>query len=121
MFQLQNEGSYDTIEHVLKQSLSQSLSPSTDHQFNLWSVDGETDCRDSLLNANLWSVDGEIQNGGRYSGQIACLHFLYDSNNTKLSIHKVSCFYDTLNNLATNRSTSRAVKGHQTPALFKLS
>ena len=31
---------------------------------NLWSVDGESDCSDSLLtnsmqNANLWSVDGE--------------------------------------------------------------
>ena len=47
----------------------------------------------------------KIQNGGRYSSQITCLHFLYDSNNKKLSIHKISCFYDNLNNLATNRST----------------
>ena len=47
----------------------------------------------------------KIQNGGRYSSQIMCLHFLYDSNNKKLSIHKMSCFYDNLNNLATNRST----------------
>ena len=48
----------------------------------------------------------KIQNGGRYSSQITCLHFLYDSNNTKLSIHKISCFYDNLNNIATNRSTT---------------
>ena len=48
----------------------------------------------------------KIQNGGRYSSQITCLHFLYDSNNTKLLIHKISCFYDNLNNLATNRSTN---------------
>ena len=48
----------------------------------------------------------KIQNGGRYSSQITCLHFLYDSNNKKLSIHKISCFYDNLNNLATNRSTT---------------
>ena len=47
----------------------------------------------------------KIQNGGRYSSQITCLHFLYDSNNKKLSIHKISCFYDNLNNIATNRST----------------
>ena len=47
----------------------------------------------------------KIQNGGRYSSQITCLHFLYDSNNKKLSVHKISCFYDNLNNLATNRST----------------
>ena len=47
----------------------------------------------------------KIQNGGRHSSQITCLHFLYDSNNKKLSIHKSSCFYDNLNNLATNRST----------------
>ena len=46
----------------------------------------------------------KIQNGGRYSSQITCLHFLYDSNNKKLSIHKISCFYDNLNNIATNRS-----------------
>ena len=46
----------------------------------------------------------KIQNGGRYSSQITCLHFLYDK---KLSIHKISCFYDNLNNLATNRSTIR--------------
>ena len=50
----------------------------------------------------------KIQNGGRYSSQITCLHFLYDSNNKKLSIHKISCFYDNLNNLATNRSTNTA-------------
>ena len=36
------------IEFVSKLS-RQSLSPSTDHQFNLWPVDGESDCRDSLL------------------------------------------------------------------------
>ena len=48
----------------------------------------------------------KIQNGGRYSSQITCLHFLYDSNNKKLSIHKMSCFYDNLNNIATNRSTN---------------
>ena len=48
----------------------------------------------------------KIQNGGRYSSQITCLHFLYDSNNKKLSIHKISCFYDNLNNIATNRSTN---------------
>ena len=48
----------------------------------------------------------KIQNGGRYSSQITCLHFLYDFNNKKLSIHKISCFYDNLNNIATNRSTS---------------
>ena len=47
----------------------------------------------------------KIQNGGRYGSQITCLHFLYDSNNKKLSIHKISCFYDNLNNIATNRST----------------
>ena len=47
----------------------------------------------------------KIQNGGRYSSQITCLHFLYDSNNKKLSIQKISCFYDNLNNIATNRST----------------
>ena len=47
----------------------------------------------------------KIQNGGRYSSQITCLHFLYDSNNKKLSIHKISCFYDNLNNIATNRYT----------------
>ena len=48
----------------------------------------------------------KLQNGGRYSSQITCLHFLYDSNNKKLSIHKISCFYDNLNNIATNRSTT---------------
>ena len=48
----------------------------------------------------------KIQNGGRYSSQITCLHFLYDSNNKKLSIYKMSCFYDNLNNIATNRSTN---------------
>ena len=51
----------------------------------------------------------KIQNGGRYSSQITCLHFLYDSNNKKLSIHKISCFYDNLNNIATNRSTIRTI------------
>ena len=51
----------------------------------------------------------KIQNGGRYSNQITCLHFLYDSNNKKLSIHKISCFYDNLNNLATNRSTTNSL------------
>ena len=40
----------------------------------------------------------KIQNGGPYSSQITCLYFLYDSNNKKLSIHKISCFYDNLNN-----------------------
>ena len=39
----------------------------------------------------------KIQNGGHYSSQITCLHFLSDSNNKKLSIHKISCFYDNLN------------------------
>ena len=54
----------------------------------------------------------KIQNGGRYSSQITCLHFLYDFNNKKLSIHKISCFYDNLNNQATNRSTiTRGVNG----------
>ena len=48
----------------------------------------------------------KIQNGGRYNSQITCLHFLYDSNNKKLSIHQISCFYDNLNNIATNRSTN---------------
>ena len=48
----------------------------------------------------------KIQNGGRYSSQITCLHFLYNFNNKKLSIHKISCFYDNLNNQATNRSTT---------------
>ena len=38
-----------------------------------------------------------IQNGGHYSSEITCLHFLYDSNNKK-SIHKMSCFDDNLNN-----------------------
>ena len=49
------------IEFVSKLS-QQSLSPSTDHQFDLWSVDGESDCRDSLLTNSMqtsWSVDGE--------------------------------------------------------------
>ena len=49
----------------------------------------------------------KIQNGGRYSSQITCLHFLYDFNNKKLLIHKISCFYDNLNTLATNRSTMK--------------
>ena len=40
----------------------------------------------------------KIHNGGHYSSQITCLHFLYDSNNKKLSMHKSSCFYDNLNN-----------------------
>ena len=40
----------------------------------------------------------KIQNCGHYSSQITCLHFLYDFNNKKLSIHKISCFYDNLNN-----------------------
>ena len=47
----------------------------------------------------------KIQNGGRYSSQITCLHYLYDSNKKKLSIHNISCFYDNLNNIATNRSS----------------
>ena len=47
----------------------------------------------------------KIQNGGRYSSQITCIHFLNDSNNKKLSIHTISCFYDNLKNVATNRST----------------
>ena len=55
----------------------------------------------------------KIQNGGRYSSQITCLHFLYDSNNKKLSIHQISCFYDNLNNIATNRSTTYS-NGDQT-------
>ena len=36
----------------------QSVSPSTDHELNLWSVDGETDCRDNLL-TNLMQNIGE--------------------------------------------------------------
>ena len=47
----------------------------------------------------------KIQDGGRHSSQITCLYFLYDSNNKILSKHQISCFYDHLNNLATNRST----------------
>ena len=54
----------------------------------------------------------KIQNGGRYSSQITCLHLLYDSNNKKLSIQKMSCFYDNLNNLATNRSTTESPWKH---------
>ena len=49
------------IEFVSKLS-RQSVSPSTDHKLNWWSVDGETDCRDSLLTNSIqtsWSVDGE--------------------------------------------------------------
>ena len=35
----------------------------------------------------------KIQNGGHCTSQITCLHFLYDSSNNKLSIHKISCKY----------------------------
>ena len=48
----------------------------------------------------------QIQNGGRHSSQITCLYFLCDYNYKKLSMHQISCFYDHLNNLATNRSTN---------------
>ena len=58
----------------------------------------------------------KIQNGGRYCSQITCLHFLYDSNNKKLSIHKISCFYDNLNNIATNRSTIVLIVRHSSQA-----
>ena len=65
------------IEFVSKLS-RQSVSPSTDHKLNWWSVDGESDwqtrCKlmvgrrwnwlswqfTDKLDANLWSVDGEI-------------------------------------------------------------
>ena len=60
----------------------------------------------------------KIQNGGRYSSQITCLHFLYDSNNKKLSIHKISCFYDNLNNIATNRSTNSEPCFHEKCMVF---
>ena len=53
----------------------------------------------------------KIQNGGRHRSQITCLYFVYDSNNKKLSIHQISCFYDYLNNLATNRSTIYTMEG----------
>ena len=39
-----------------------TYSPSPDHKLNWWSVDGESDCRDSLLTNSMqtsWSVDGE--------------------------------------------------------------
>ena len=45
----------------------------------------------------------KIQNGGRYSSQIFISYMILTIK--KLSIHKMSCFYDNLNNLATNRST----------------
>ena len=35
----------------------------------------------------------KIQNGVHCTSQIMCLHFLYDSNNNKLSIYKISCKY----------------------------
>ena len=32
------------------------ISPSTDHQFNLWSLDGETDRRDSFLTNSMQNI-----------------------------------------------------------------
>ena len=32
------------------------LAPSTDHKFDLWSVDGESDCRDSLLTNSMQNI-----------------------------------------------------------------
>ena len=44
------------IEFVSKLS-RRSVSLSTDHQFNFWSVDGETDRRDSLLTNSMQNIE----------------------------------------------------------------
>ena len=45
--------------------------------------------------------------------KLKCSHFLYDFHHNKLTIHQISCFYDNLNNLATNRSTIDQIRSDQ--------
>ena len=71
------------IEFVSKLS-RQSVSPSTDHQFNLWSVDSETDCRDNLLTNSMqiysprtmWAVSRHGQTANSYGQQVKWTSFV---------------------------------------------
>ena len=50
--------------------------------------------RDSALSGRVFTLlDTTLFRGCHYSSQITCLHFLYDYNIKKLSIHKISCKY----------------------------